>query len=213
MFNLEKQISAWRSQMLAAGLQTPVPLDELETHLRDDIARQIKSGLGETEAFQLAIQKLGPAATLKSEFEIARAPLNARARKLIFAFVVFSLVSLSMLILPVFKVGSFSEMDALQQLSGIAAIVTALLLGLAGWFGHRFFLVFSGKRAKAAVIISATALWMLWNVAFLWVIALRFDFTIGGFGAAFLWSFAALGGLLFGLHFGIERAAVRRAIA
>src|SRR5580692_4897376 len=143
MFNLEQSISAWRNQMLAAGIQTPVPLDELESHLRDDIARQIKSGLGEAEAFQAAIQKLGHAATLKKQFEIAQAPANARVRKLLIAFIGFLLVSSFMLVLPLFKVGNFSEMDFSQQISGIAAIVTTLLLGLTGWFGHRFFSVFS----------------------------------------------------------------------
>jgi len=30
MFNLESSIARWREQMLAAGIQSPVPLDELE---------------------------------------------------------------------------------------------------------------------------------------------------------------------------------------
>jgi|SRR5437867_1623996 len=32
---LEKAIAEWRRQMLAAGVKTPVPLDELGSHLRD----------------------------------------------------------------------------------------------------------------------------------------------------------------------------------
>jgi len=38
MFNLDEAISEWRKQMLAAGIKTPVPLEELETHLRDNVA-------------------------------------------------------------------------------------------------------------------------------------------------------------------------------
>ena len=79
-------------------------------------------------------------------------------------------------------------MDFAPATSGIAAVVTAALLGLAGWFGHAmgFFRSFPGKHTKAAILISATALWMLWNIAFLWVIALRYDFTfIGGFWRCF----------------------------
>jgi len=41
MFDLEQSISDWRRQMLAAGIWTPVPLDELETHLRTDIGQQM----------------------------------------------------------------------------------------------------------------------------------------------------------------------------
>ena len=44
MFNLEQSIADWRQQMLAAGIRTPVPLEELEIHLRDEIERQMKSG-------------------------------------------------------------------------------------------------------------------------------------------------------------------------
>ena len=34
MFDLEKSITRWREQMLAAGIKTPSPLEELENHLR-----------------------------------------------------------------------------------------------------------------------------------------------------------------------------------
>jgi hypothetical protein len=37
MFNLEEAILEWRRQMLIAGITSPIPLDELEIHLRDDL--------------------------------------------------------------------------------------------------------------------------------------------------------------------------------
>jgi hypothetical protein len=37
MFDLEQTISEWRRQMLSAGIKTPVPLEELEIHLREDV--------------------------------------------------------------------------------------------------------------------------------------------------------------------------------
>ncbi len=45
MFNLEQAISEWRRQMLAAGLKTPVPLEELESHLRQDVEQQMQLGI------------------------------------------------------------------------------------------------------------------------------------------------------------------------
>ena len=42
MFDLEKSIAEWRKQMLSAGIKTPVPLEELEIHLREEIEQQIK---------------------------------------------------------------------------------------------------------------------------------------------------------------------------
>ncbi len=37
MFNLEQSIAEWRQQMLAAGPKNPTPLNELESHLREDM--------------------------------------------------------------------------------------------------------------------------------------------------------------------------------
>jgi hypothetical protein len=68
MFNLEQSITNWRKQMLAAGIKTPVPLEELEIHLREEIEQQMKSGLNEQEAFISAVKKIGQAVTLKTEF-------------------------------------------------------------------------------------------------------------------------------------------------
>jgi hypothetical protein len=40
MFNLEQAISEWRRQMIAVGIKTPVPLEELESHLREDVEQR-----------------------------------------------------------------------------------------------------------------------------------------------------------------------------
>src|SRR5277367_4047895 len=69
MFDLEKSIADWRKQMLAVGIKTPVPLEELEIHLREEIERQMKSGLSEQEIFNSAVQKIGQGKVLKSEFK------------------------------------------------------------------------------------------------------------------------------------------------
>ena len=43
MFDLEKDITGWRREMLGAGIKMPTPLGELEIHLREEIERRIKS--------------------------------------------------------------------------------------------------------------------------------------------------------------------------
>lgn len=68
MFDLEQSILKWRRQMLAAGIKTPVPLEELESHLREETVRQTKSGLNEAEAFRTAVQKIGQGHILQNEF-------------------------------------------------------------------------------------------------------------------------------------------------
>ena len=69
MFSLDQAMAEWRRQMLAAGIKTPVLLDELESHLRDDVEQQIQAGLSEQQAFERAIQRIGEAHALKCEFE------------------------------------------------------------------------------------------------------------------------------------------------
>jgi hypothetical protein len=56
MFDLNEKISEWRRQMLDAGINTPVPLDELENHLREDVERQIDSGSDPLKAFEIAVR-------------------------------------------------------------------------------------------------------------------------------------------------------------
>ncbi|MEI9866698.1 MAG: hypothetical protein WDN00_19520 [Limisphaerales bacterium] len=69
MFNLEHSIVEWRQQMLAVGIKSPVPLEELELHLREDIERQIKVGLSEQTAFEISARLIGQPKMLKSEFK------------------------------------------------------------------------------------------------------------------------------------------------
>jgi len=69
MFDLEQSIAAWRKQMLSAGIKTPVPLEELESHLRDDVEQQMQSGIDAPQAFANSVRRLGHADRLKSEFK------------------------------------------------------------------------------------------------------------------------------------------------
>jgi hypothetical protein len=71
MFDLENSIADWRKQMLAAGIKTPVPLEELETHLREEIEQQIKAGTSPQQAFEKSVQEMGDAGELKGEFSKA----------------------------------------------------------------------------------------------------------------------------------------------
>ncbi|HEV2691632.1 MAG TPA: hypothetical protein VG347_01925 [Verrucomicrobiae bacterium] len=69
MFNLEQSIAVWRQQMLAAGIRSPEPIEELESHLREEISRQIQAGATEPQAFASAFAQIGRADLLKLEFK------------------------------------------------------------------------------------------------------------------------------------------------
>jgi hypothetical protein len=88
MFNLNEAITEWRRQMLAAGIQAPVPLEELENHLRDDVEEQMRSGLNAQQAFEVAAQRIGPGAALLLEFGKIAGPKPGMRRMLVRAFCV-----------------------------------------------------------------------------------------------------------------------------
>ncbi len=68
MFDLEKAIAEWRRRMLAAGITAPSPLNELESHLREDIDTLLSSGASPPEAFQSAVARLGTPGSMRAEF-------------------------------------------------------------------------------------------------------------------------------------------------
>ena len=55
--------------MVAGGIKLPRVLDELESHLRDDVEQQMGSGLSAQRAFESAVKRIGQAAALSSEFD------------------------------------------------------------------------------------------------------------------------------------------------
>jgi hypothetical protein len=69
MFDLEQSIADWRKQMLAAGIKTPVPLEELEIHLREEIEHKMNSGLNEQNAFEISVQQIGQSENIEIEFK------------------------------------------------------------------------------------------------------------------------------------------------
>jgi uncharacterized protein involved in exopolysaccharide biosynthesis len=72
MFNLEEELRKWRQGMAAAGLENPELIRELEEHLREDIAHQVRSGSALADAFNRALERLGRPNSLRREFDLIR---------------------------------------------------------------------------------------------------------------------------------------------
>ena len=98
MFDLEQAIAGWREQMLAAGIKSPVPLEELESHLREEIAQNIKAGLNEQDAFAIAVQHIGQPQMLESEFK--KSERTFMKRPLIILIGIFAVLFGTAMILP-----------------------------------------------------------------------------------------------------------------
>jgi hypothetical protein len=80
MPDLEAQIESWRRHMAEGGLRNAEILEELEGHLRDDIAAQTAGGVEEQEAFAAGVARLGGAGALKREFDKIGGAVRSRAR-------------------------------------------------------------------------------------------------------------------------------------
>ncbi len=210
MPDLEKQISEWRRQMLAAGIKTPVPLEELESHLREDIERLVKSGLEEKMAFNSAVEKIGPMRPLRREFETVEATKEGRRWKnfeTLFLIVTLWLPILVGSLAFYFKNDAFSEMSSSQRLSSLSA---AIALSLLTW-GMRLscgkFPVLCTNRIRDAILAPV----VLWLVVMAYIIMPHANFTEGQRAVASLWGFAPFG-ILTGWAWGFAAAARRRTV-
>jgi hypothetical protein len=74
MFDLEQAIAEWRERMSDGGLRHPEILEELESHLREELESQIRAGRSPEEAFDAAVEHVGRADVLKHEFANAITP-------------------------------------------------------------------------------------------------------------------------------------------
>lgn len=187
MFNLEQAITGWRQRMLATGIKSPVPLEELENHLREDIEHQVKSGLSEPEAFEMAIGRIGQANPLKEEFQKinnrGKAQRQRRVGEICFAGI---LVFYSLMMTYAM---SKNDLTGNERLLGFASLGTMLALVFAVWqILPRFFPVLANKTVSSAVGLIGGISGASWFVVFAWFILHRFDFTQGQLLVAVLWA-------------------------
>ncbi len=122
MFDLDQAISKWRRQMFANGIQRTALLDELESHLREDVEERIQSGSDVAAAFELAAQSIGRGPLLKAEF----AKLDAKPNLLPLIFRITCFVSAPFMLL----VSAWALLDSDgPSIGGLAALFMIWGLG------------------------------------------------------------------------------------
>jgi hypothetical protein len=126
MFDLETAITEWRRQMQADGVKQPEVLDELESHLRDDVAQQTRAGWDARVAFESAALRIGQAALLRKEFAkvgtIRHAIARVRRGKLAFAGIPDRYLDVSMNTSPTLEPGWATYLRSLAFLVPAVAI-------------------------------------------------------------------------------------------
>jgi hypothetical protein len=161
MPDLEEGIAEWRRQMLAAGIKTPVPLDELEGHLRDEVEQQMKSGLSAQLAFETAIQRLGQASALKIEFKKVGVTERTQMKRIV--------VILASLLGMVFGLGAVLPQFGQWSRTGVMPSLTFFLFGVAlvivggsaAFYGIRTYREARGRKLIGVGIIATGGFYAL----------------------------------------------------
>jgi len=192
--------------MLAAGVKTPVPLVELESHLRDELERELRLGKSDAEAFEAAVQTIGPAREVQNEFEKFEACEEARQWRQgqIWFGTILGLLQLVVIASVLFN----SFMTFGQRMSGLAAIGTSMLLVFVIGLNFRRFPLIRDRRMRTAVSFIAgivpAGIWALIAAQFLLV---GHEFPFGQWLASVLWTTCPPLAICLGIILGFETAA------
>jgi hypothetical protein len=164
MFDLERAIHAWRRQMAAAGVHPAEVLDELESHLRDDVAEQVRSGADAGQAFAAAVRRLGPAGALREEFTKGdRASLRRPRRRFLRGVCFISAAG-------VFVINTWTlleyDLGAAERLAGLCAVVfVALYVAsvpfLPGLLSRAAWVRFMATVKIASLLLALVPVWAL----------------------------------------------------
>src|ERR1019366_7085957 len=206
MFDLEQSIADWRRQMLVAGIKTPVPLEGLGIHLREDIAALMQSGLSAQQAFGIAVEKIGQARELKMEFKKVNAPMEMQKIIKLAGVICFAVALFSQLLsCPAFGLVVFAHGLSPLAVWGITVAATVL-----SWrYNHKLLPVIRNQLLRRAVGIGC------YVGCLLWIRFVLFHLPKGATGNLFLvvflfeseWTVMAILG---GVGHGLEKAAAKK---
>ena len=181
MPNLERLVAEWRKSMVELGIGRRT-LDELESHLLEEVDRHLRTGTPVAEAFLRAKAQLGSPALIASELRKLNPPLWLPL-KLAIGFGIFLAV-----ILAAFLASNFDGRGSTLVLKVHVWTVTlgyggALLLGAIGicFVSQRCFHDFSQPRLES-----------LKRASFIFT-SLAAVLTAAGIGLGMIWSKAAWG--------------------
>ncbi|HEX3800007.1 MAG TPA: hypothetical protein VH413_15040 [Verrucomicrobiae bacterium] len=129
MFNLEREIKAWRREMRRAGIRTSNTLDELESHLRAEFEILTASDGNDKEAFQTAKSHVGKSHLLSVEFDKVK---NSKCWPVIISRAFW--IVLLVLFIGMWPVKSIPQHSFFDFRTLAVATVFALSAGHSAWY-------------------------------------------------------------------------------
>ena len=218
MFDLEQSIADWRRQMLAAGIETPVPLEELEIHLREGIGRQMRSGLDIQKAFEAATRQIGQARALRSEFEkndvsIGAHDVSIGARFVELTGIAWGVIAGLFSLWTLFFLFTIHEVNWVGRMLGLIAIASTVL----SWrYGYRVLPVIRHRHVRTMIGFAGCVASILWMGTFvklilpsLVVLPTKVDTSPARLMVSFLWAWTVAATLASTAH-GLKKVASRQ---
>ena len=210
MFDLEQSITEWRRQMLAADIQSPVPLEELEIHLREELERQMRSGLDVQKAFEAATRQIGQARALRSEFEKNDVSIGARFVEL--TGIAWGVIAGLFSLWTLFFLFTIHEVNWVGRMLGLIAIASTVL----SWrYGYRVLPVIRHRHVRTMIGFAGCVASILWMGTFvklilpsLVVLPTKVDTSPARLMVSFLWAWTVAAILASTAH-GLKKVASR----
>jgi hypothetical protein len=155
MHNLEKLIAEWRQAMMAAPDVGNESLDELESHLRENVDHLVRSGMTEPEAFQRSVAQLGPAPSIAAEFQKLEQPIWLPVRVATGAGILAAMV-MAILVIARFEAGWSNFLLASHVFMVTLGYTTTFLVGALGicFVSQRCISDFSPLRVRAVARVT-----------------------------------------------------------
>ncbi len=145
--------------MLAAGIKMPVPLEELEIHLREDVERQMRSGLNEQQAFEITVARIGEAAMIKKEFKKIGTTMKNRMQTIAMLLALFGTVFGGAMILP--ALGQWRDRGVLHLAPLVMGSGLAFLAGCAVIYSVRTRRGTRNRKLISVFVIAAGSFYLV----------------------------------------------------
>jgi hypothetical protein len=171
MFNLEHAITEWRRQMIDGGIKSSPTLDELESHLREEMERQLRGGATDQDAFVIAVERIGDASLLKDEFKkISRAGIVVERIMIGVASLVIA-IGLLLSVVTMY----LCQLSRTDRIAASAAVICSVLV-ICGWkYAVPFLPLIVGTRKRLLTGFSVLAVGLGITTFFVQVVVSHFE--------------------------------------
>lgn len=164
MFNLDQAVTEWRRQMVAGGIKNSAVLDELESHLREDIERRLGSGTKGEHAFEAAVRQIGQSDLLKAEFAKIAGLKDGRLGKVIgIAGCVFAGLYSIVLAPHLFTI---HELSPAQRIGGLTAVGLTFLSIVSWRFSYKYLPVIHSRQTRTIASVACGLAGLAWLLVF-----------------------------------------------